>query len=734
MADALAYLMMQFPAEQPTMMNSMSLTPIQGQTSAIELTFSSNLDPIEFEAVMYKSENPVLQTTFQAHRMRTILPKKRTRKDAGFSERPDISERINKQARTAATVTAATATATATAVAAVSVRRETEVYKIVARCQLVTSKNKTDTYYALDKEENVLFVKGPYINDSTIQSYINIQKEKEKLGLPWVEGIECVWLVPDQWPEGTALGVRNQLKDRMTTAYPFMVMPTAIDISGLTVRTISSKLWPPTEVVNSAAGQHVNAVHAPMTEQEWLDYLHAIAFRVKFQIGDLSDRNFMKVKGRVLSIDESYIQTPVHLVNVLQKTKYAKVMEKAKALQSQLMEWALPIFEKEWQKQESATVEEAAATTVEEAAATATVTATATAATATAATATEVEVPLILADRGRMCTKFRSETTYDGYTMSVVKSAIQKYIRRGNEEKAVLCARGIDRFAEMEGGERLRTNLFHRLQIIYLEDIGHGNPLVFPFLNTWIKNVMRERKNPNRDRAQERKWLELIVRNLCRSRKTRSCSYMNGICQFDQLSPAQQDAAIADIPELVQVREACRKLQGMEKDALLAELDIALTQPVNAIVSILCVRRLVHAAEWKALDALLIKRLGPAHIQGIWGWKPDLLKLKEGYMLYMYPLGSFLFCGTGVEYTGPELQVSLDCAVFSEAFPEAWPDTPLVIDEDFVFDKHVGFANRRHASISYFAEESSKVVPEIFLMPDMYKAFYTWFKTHTVPA
>jgi hypothetical protein len=228
-------------------------------------------------------------------------------------------------------------------------KKETMEYAFLVRCQLVTSKNKTDTYYALDQNNQVVFVKGPYVDDRPIQTYIHIQQMKKDHNIPYLQDLECVYMCPDRWPEGTAIGVRNKLKHRTTTAYPFLVSPSIISVDILKTKIKSSKTWPPTEVVDSDSGQHVNPVHRPMSDQEWMDYLHAIAFRVKYQMGDLADRNFIMVDGRVMSVDESYILTPVNLSAVLQKAKYEIVIEKSKRFRDQLMEWAHPIFDREYE-------------------------------------------------------------------------------------------------------------------------------------------------------------------------------------------------------------------------------------------------------------------------------------------------------------------------------------------------------------------------------------------------
>lgn len=66
---------------------------------------------------------------------------------------------------------------------------------------------------------------------------------------------------------------------------------------------------------------------------------------------------------------------------------------------------------------------------------------------------------------------FGGTTTFSGYKMDVIKSGLQKYIRRGIVDKALYCGFELFRLGEV-GGEAGMTNLFNRLRIIAAEDIG----------------------------------------------------------------------------------------------------------------------------------------------------------------------------------------------------------------------------------------------------------------------
>jgi hypothetical protein len=95
--------------------------------------------------------------------------------------------------------------------------------------------------------------------------------------------------------------------------------------------------------------------------------------------------------------------------------------------------------------------------------------------------------------------------------------------------------------------------------------------------------------------------------------------------------------------------------------------------------------------------------------------KQSILKLTEGFLLYMLPLGFYL-------YGSEELQFSKDTQ--SEEDRTSWPKRGHFDMDDFVFDKHTKCAIDR--SNEYFVKETSKVSNEVFIVPDEFKAIYEW--------
>jgi len=103
--------------------------------------------------------------------------------------------------------------------------------------------------------------------------------------------------------------------------------------------------------------------------------------------------------------------------------------------------------------------------------------------------------------------------TYSGLDLDVVKSALQKYIRRNMPQKALLATIELYRFGEV-GGEAAVTNMYNRLAIIANEDIGPANlPLVLE-----VTRIV-ESKDRNITR------LAAMVQFMAQSSKTRIMSH-----------------------------------------------------------------------------------------------------------------------------------------------------------------------------------------------------------------
>ncbi len=129
--------------------------------------------------------------------------------------------------------------------------------------------------------------------------------------------------------------------------------------------------------------------------------------------------------------------------------------------------------------------------------------------------------------------------TCNGFQADHVISALQKEIRRGNAENAALLA-----YEMIITSPALEDYLWHRLQVISVEDIGFGEPLA-PVLIQSLSEM-----NNACDRAVGERKLYAIhaVRYLCSCKKDRSSdemiNWINHASKSGKLLPVIPDYAL----------------------------------------------------------------------------------------------------------------------------------------------------------------------------------------------
>ena len=161
-------------------------------------------------------------------------------------------------------------------------------------------------------------VKGPLVSAEAGQNALEVAAWKAAMGLPFVP-VGCVEMIPDRWPEGVALGLRNTIaRDRPAT---FLVSRSLLREVDLKRRVHSSATWPPTEVFDDTH-VHLHLQFERLTPVEMEDYVKALLFRWVFGINDLADRNFLRSgKGRIISVDEEARDRPVNFMAALPSHK-----------------------------------------------------------------------------------------------------------------------------------------------------------------------------------------------------------------------------------------------------------------------------------------------------------------------------------------------------------------------------------------------------------------------------
>jgi hypothetical protein len=145
---------------------------------------------------------------------------------------------------------------------------------------------------------------------------------KKERGIPYMDHVYCVMLEPDMWDvRDIPLGLRRFVDLSQRHCEKFSAK------DKLVTRVHSSKLWPPTVVIDDKATEGVRIKMPELRGQLMIDFLNVVGLRLKHNIGDIVERNFMMVDGedgkRVLSVDEEVTHgRDVSLLDCVKKKNY----------------------------------------------------------------------------------------------------------------------------------------------------------------------------------------------------------------------------------------------------------------------------------------------------------------------------------------------------------------------------------------------------------------------------
>ena len=101
-----------------------------------------------------------------------------------------------------------------------------------------------------------------------------------------------------------------------------------------------------------------------------------------------------------------------------------------------------------------------------------------------------VSLPLDIEEKTSVT--FRNEQSYNGYNTSDLKSWLQKAVRRNHPDEAVWAA--VEMYTLPK--QSIVTNLFNRIRIIAMEDIGVANPLLVKLADEVLENLSTKEGKP----------------------------------------------------------------------------------------------------------------------------------------------------------------------------------------------------------------------------------------------
>lgn len=275
---------------------------------------------------------------------------------------------------------------------------------------------------------------------------------------------------------------------------------------------------------------------------------------------------------------------------------------------------------------------------------------------------------------------FRQERSLHGLRLDVLKSALQKYIRRSDYGKAIFCAMELDLFAEISGGERIRTNFIHRLMIIFLEDIGLGGISLWSDIDQRIDILLNERKKADRSREKEIQAIHELIFMFTNCPKLRIASFVKNYWSCDTNDKNYKETSAHVDPEI----EGKFKVMSSMENPTLKELQQKLSDHEKFS---------------------LIRK-----------WYRELKTLGENFLCWTVPLCADIF--------------GHDKINIPSSFPnhKTWNymrncEAPQF--DSFVFDKHTR-SQSGNKTLAFFAEQGSYVEPESDLVKREDIAWMKW--------
>lgn len=285
-----------------------------------------------------------------------------------------------------------------------------------------------------------------------------------------------------------------------------------------------------------------------------------------------------------------------------------------------------------------------------------------------------------------MDASFRKEKSEHGYKLDVLKSGLQKYIRRGNVEMALYCLRELDYFHKLgdtRDTKRIRTNMVHRLLIIFMEDIGIGGYNLLPI----VVRLWKDWENSKRTKFDK---LIQMVCLMCNAKKTRACSFVRA---WKRKSSFQMTAGIS-------FRQA---VESKDWSSIFLLLDGLQNQTKKSVYD-------SYWIEMKKYNLVFMDECQSLYKE---------VKCRERFLTLLLPLVAHLF---GFENSDEHI-VDIE-EIEDIEIPEG-----VVEFDDYVYDKHTkdGRNNEETKGTGFFVNVSSKVNNEVFIIPkEMRDAYFTY--------
>ena len=218
---------------------------------------------------------------------------------------------------------------------------EAKEYTLKARTQLTTGNYKPDVYFATNTLGQNVVVKGPYTSKVNAMMPFKLHNIMLLFDSVNTYGINIRLLYPDLWDK-VGLGARNTVGKNYQY---FVIMDDILNQTNYPTKIRSSKVWKDEVVVDYDALFKENpnmgfGIPSEMSEKARFSLLIQLTFRLVFQIGDNSYRNFIRVDDTVYNIDLENVmgiwatikfsQAEIDILNTTRAkywSEYSKILE-----------------------------------------------------------------------------------------------------------------------------------------------------------------------------------------------------------------------------------------------------------------------------------------------------------------------------------------------------------------------------------------------------------------------
>ena len=294
----------------------------------------------------------------------------------------------------------------------------------------------------------------------------------------------------------------------------------------------------------------------------------------------------------------------------------------------------------------------------------------------------------------RISVKYRNERSLNNFTLDVLKSALQKYIRRAMEDQALFAGVELLMFGAVDGGARIVTNFIHRLQVIYLEDVGIAAINLWEYIDSKI-DIMKAR--------------DLIIGD-CKSLSGQAPSGQAMIDIICALSECMHNRLPSHLSAISKYSNTTSLFEGLPAASAIAkDLTMGLVEALKTrnICAAILARQFMEdegrkiTELWKILDDFGVDTaLGKK-------WYRDLKGLKEVFLVYTTPI--LAYCGLANPLENNIIITRDWTDVFKVNF------TSSIDFDDYIYDMHTRHGRMRGLGIKDFATEGSQVANEFFI-------------------